>query len=147
MKETSNTIPLHTLPIHLPQFQLIHLHPLERPDINRPMIREEIRISRFPAYTRSTDGAEGVRHLLLAEGIGRHVVLAGVPRDVGFEGVDHQVAVDVADGAIAGCYWAVFDWRGGFDGVSWEESGLVWRRRRGAFDWQERWKGKGGKHT
>ncbi len=89
------------------------------------MICKEVRIRRFPAYARSTNGAERVSHLLLAEGVGRHAVLAGVPGDVGFEGVDHQVAIDVANGAVAGCHWAVFDRGRGFDSVSWKEGGLV----------------------
>ena len=53
----------------------------------------------------------------LAEGVGGHVVAAGVPCYVRFERVDHEVAVDVADGAVAGCDWAIFYRGGGFDGV------------------------------
>ena len=84
------------------------------------MVREEFRIRRLSANAGAADRAEGVGDAFWAEGVGRHVVAAGVPGDVGFEWVDHQVAVDVADGAVAGCHGAVFYGWGGFDCVSGE---------------------------
>ena len=85
------------------------------------MICEGVRIRGFTADAGAADGAEEVGNAFLAEGVGGHFVAAGVPGYVGLQRVDHQVAVDVADGAVAGCDGAVLYGWGGLDGIPGEE--------------------------
>lgn len=109
--------------IYFPQLQIVDVHILQRPHVHRPMVREEIGIGRLPPDTGAADRAEGVGDFLFAEGVGRHAVLTLVPGDVGVQGVDHQVAVDVADGAVAGCDRAFLEGRGDLDCVAVELDG------------------------
>jgi hypothetical protein len=79
----------HIPPIRLPQPQLLQVHPLQRPHINRPIILEIIRIIAHSTHARAAHGAEAVVDALFAKGIGRQVVFATVPCHMAFEWVDH----------------------------------------------------------
>jgi hypothetical protein len=86
---TSLSHSLHIPPIRLSQPQLLQIHSLQCPHIDRPIIRKIVWIVAHGTHARATHGAEAVVDALFAEGVGCQVVFAAVPCYVAFEWVDH----------------------------------------------------------